>query len=191
MRILGRYIQRNIIAAIIMVLLAVLAMNLFIVGLTEVGNIGKGDYGMMQALWVSVLSLPQMAYQFFPMAGLVGCLIALGNLATSSELIVMRAAGMSITQIVIAVLIAALWLLIFVSFMGEVVAPYSLDYANEYKTKLIAEGNDIATSDWLRIDNTFLAVSYSGNRQHLNQLKWYKINDQGQLLQAGQAQSAA
>ncbi|MCK1890503.1 LptF/LptG family permease, partial [Legionella pneumophila] len=48
--------------------------------------------------------MPYQVYLFFPIASLLGCLVGLGVLANHSELVVMRAAGISIGQITGAVL---------------------------------------------------------------------------------------
>ncbi len=59
------------------------------------------------------------------MAALIGCLIGLGTLASSSELIVMRAAGVSLGRIVWAVMKPMFVLLIAGILVGEYVAPWS------------------------------------------------------------------
>ena len=47
-----------------------------------------------------------------PMAALIGCLIGLGTLASSSELTIMRAAGVSLGRIVLSVMKPMLVLLV-------------------------------------------------------------------------------
>ena len=44
------------------------------------------------------LNLPKYAFDMLPIAALIGSLLALGNLARSMELIVVRAAGVSVAQ---------------------------------------------------------------------------------------------
>jgi lipopolysaccharide export system permease protein len=51
-----------------------------------------------------LLTAPRRLYDMLPMAALIGCLIGLGSLASSSELTIMRAAGVSIGRIVWAVM---------------------------------------------------------------------------------------
>lgn len=50
------------------------------------------------------LTIPKDVETFFPMAALLGALIALGNLASRSELVVMQSAGFSRFKIGLAVI---------------------------------------------------------------------------------------
>ena len=54
------------------------------------------------------LTMPKDVETFFPMAALLGALIALGNLASRSELVVMQSAGFSRFKIGLAVMKTAL-----------------------------------------------------------------------------------
>ncbi|MEI2781351.1 MAG: LptF/LptG family permease [Candidatus Competibacter sp.] len=68
-----------------------------------VGGIGgawaRADYDFAAALRYLALIQPQRLYELFPMALLVGGLLGMGALAAGSELIVMRAAGLSLTRL--------------------------------------------------------------------------------------------
>ena len=74
-------------------------LQIFILFVDQLDDLGKVDYGIVQAAFFVLLQMPYQVYLFFPMASLLGCLIGLGVMANHSELIVMRAAGMSIGQI--------------------------------------------------------------------------------------------
>lgn len=63
------------------------------------------------------------AYEAFPMATLIGALVSLGALAARSELVVMRAVGMSVAQIARAVVYAGLLLALLAAAIGEWLAP--------------------------------------------------------------------
>lgn len=58
-----------------------------------------------------------------PMAALIGCLVGLGTLASNSELTIMRAAGVSLSRIVWAVMKPMLVLMLAGILVGEYVAP--------------------------------------------------------------------
>lgn len=95
MRILRRYLFRNIMANAAIVLAVLLSLGMFIEFVDELGNIGKGNYGTLQALIFAALELPHYAFRMLPMAALLGAMLGLGNLATHSELIAIRAGGVS------------------------------------------------------------------------------------------------
>ncbi|MFI4963448.1 MAG: LPS export ABC transporter permease LptG, partial [Legionellales bacterium] len=87
-------------------------------------------------------------------------LVGLGVLANHSELIVMRAAGMSIGQITGAVLKASLVVLFLVTTMGEVLVPYMAHFGNEYKISALTGGQSLLTARgmWLRYGADFITI---------------------------------
>ena len=113
-----------------------------------------------QATVYALLRLPGFLYQFFPAAGLLGGLLGLGLLASRSELTAMRAAGVSLGQIVYAVLLAALCLTIIVSLLGELIVPDLSEYAEQRKTLAVSSGQMMraSTGTWTRVGNSYLHI---------------------------------
>ncbi len=70
------------------------------------------------------------------MAALIGGLIGLGMLASSSELVVMQAAGLSRLNIISSVMKTAVLMMLLVMAVGEWGAPVSDRAARELRTKL-------------------------------------------------------
>ena len=99
MKILDRYLFRAVATATLVALLVLLLLELFLTLLVELKSVGKGDYDFLAAIRYLLLIQPQRLYELFPMALLVGGLLGMGALASSSELIVMRAAGLSLTRL--------------------------------------------------------------------------------------------
>lgn len=131
------------------VLVTLLALFLFI---NEQGWAGVGQYGQVQALRYVLLNLPATALQFLPVGALIGTLLALGQLARGSELNVMRAAGVSVTRICGAVLLAALLLLPLAVLLGEWLGPPLTQLARV--TKALERNGSISLGQgggaWLR-----------------------------------------
>ena len=160
MRILDRYIAKTILLAIGLVTLMLAGLQVFILFVGQLEDLGKVDYGILQTTYFVLLQMPYQVYLFFPMASLLGCLIGLGVMANHSELIVMRAAGMSIGQITGAVLKASVVVIILVTTMGETVVPLMSHYANDYKTAALSGGQTLRTAQgvWLRYGNDFISI---------------------------------
>ncbi len=192
MKILRRYIGRNIISSILVVLVVLIGMDLFIQFLNELDDIGQGNYTLASAFLVAFLRIPQSVYEFFPMAGLIGSLLGLGNLASNSELIVMRSAGVSSSQIAKSVMMAAVIIMVIVTFLGEVIAPNALRIAELRKAFDISGGQTMQTLQgaWLRDGNTFIYVNRVLPHNNLRDIKWYTLGDHDQLAYAGVAKSA-
>lgn len=160
MNILDRYIAKTVLSAIGLVTLMLAGMQLFILFVNQLEDLGKVDYGITQAFVFVLLQMPYQVYLFFPMASLLGCLIGLGIMANHSELVVMRAAGMSIGQITGAVLKASVVVIIVVTALGETVVPLMAHKANDYKISALLGGQSLRTAQglWLRYGNDFITI---------------------------------
>jgi len=74
------------------------------------------------ALYV-LQSVPRMFYETIPYAALIGCLAGLGSLANNSELLVMRASGVSTWSIATSAMKPALLLVVLGLYVGEYILP--------------------------------------------------------------------
>ena len=72
----------------------------------------RESYGLAQAAEYVLLTIPRTAYGLFPSAALLGSLLGLGVLAGHRELVVIRAAGVSLAQLVWAVMKVGLLMMI-------------------------------------------------------------------------------
>ena len=189
---LDRYIARTVIGTTLLILFALLCMDFFIQIMNELDDIGKGSYGLLQALLYVCLILPRDIYQLFPMAGLVGCLMGLGLLASNSELIVMRAAGMSLAQITRAVLMGILLMIIVVTVLGEGFAPRLLLHAERLKALDRSNGQALATQQgvWLRDKNNFIHIESVEATDTLNGVTRYQFTPTHQLTEVAFAEHA-
>ena len=119
---LDRYIGSSVLIAILAVLGIILGLACLFAFIDEVGNV-TDTYTVTHVLSYVALTAPRRLYDMMPMAALIGCLIGLGSLASSSELTIMRAAGVSIGRIVWAVMKPMLLLMACSVLIGEYVAP--------------------------------------------------------------------
>jgi len=180
---LERYIARNIIAGIGLVLVILLALQTFIQLIGELRDIGVGNYGIMQALVYVPMQLPQQLYQFFPVAALLGGLLGLSRLAAGSELIVMRASGVSIAQVIFAVIKTAVLVLIVVTAVGEWLAPPLSHAANIRKTLAMSNGQALKTQQgtWLRDGQNFLLIGKVLPNKKAQDVTYFTFNKQHKL----------
>lgn len=134
MGLLQRYIAKTILLSTMMVLLVLLGLYTFMDFISELDDLGKGQYQLGNILSYMALSMPKRIYELLPIAALLGSVLGLGNLASQSELVAMRAAGISIQQINKAVMIVALCLMCIAVFIGEVVRPPAEQKAREVQS---------------------------------------------------------
>ncbi|MBK1648489.1 LPS export ABC transporter permease LptG [Rhabdochromatium marinum] len=123
MKILDRYLATAVISGTLITLAVLLPLLGVFILADEMDNLGTHAYGLSAALAFVTLSLPRYAYQLFPIATLIGALVGLGVLASRSELVAMRAAGVSIGRIVQGALTGGLVLAMLAVLVGEGVAP--------------------------------------------------------------------
>ncbi len=185
-KILHRHIAKSILMSTALVMLLVTAIIFFIGLLTELRDIGIGDYSFMQALIHEILRLPLRIYQFFPMCILIGGMMGLGLLASQRELMVMRASGLSLKQIIIAVMIAAFILIFIAMMMGEGFAPQANYIAQTRKDIAQSKGQAVATVSglWMHEGNNFLHIDRVVGKTHLEGVTRYEFDTKHHLLAA-------
>lgn len=161
MNLIDRYIMKEILAAIALVTLMLAGLQAFILFVSQLDSLGQGDYNLLAALYFVLLQIPYQIYLFFPIASLLGCLIGLGVMANHRELLILRAAGMSIGQVTLAVLKIAMILIVIVTLLGESIVPKWIRIANDEKTHALSGGQSIRTPRgvWLRHQDDFIAIA--------------------------------
>lgn len=123
MDILDRYIGRSLLTSTLLVFVVLTALFTFIKLVDTLGDLGKATFGLYEAVRYVVLSVPRQASELFPMTALLGATLGLSSLAADSELIAMRAAGVSLARLVGSVIKVGLVLAVLAVVVGEVVAP--------------------------------------------------------------------
>ena len=132
MRRLDRYIGMTVLAAIGMVLVVIVGLDALSAFIDESEDISE-SYGLLEIARYVALTLPGRCYEFVPFAALIGCLMGLGQLATSSELVVMRSAGISTGRLVWVVMKPALLVAVAGFAVGEYVAPKTAQIAESQR----------------------------------------------------------
>jgi lipopolysaccharide export system permease protein len=101
--------------------------------------------------------MPKRVYELLPIAALLGSVLGLGSLASQSELVAMRSAGMTVSAINRSVLMVAIILFVFALFVGEVIRPSAEQHAREAKS--LAQSGTVGTRSehgfWTRDGNHF------------------------------------
>jgi len=191
-RVIRGYLFRSIIGMILLVLSVLLGLAAFIEFVTQLDDIGTGNYGIFQTLIYTLLKLPNLANQMLPMAVLLGALLGLGGLANHGELIILRAAGVSLVRLARSVMWTGLALSLFALILGEYIGPPLDNFARQYRAEAKHEGEAVATgkSVWIRDGNTFLNVSRLTDDFRLGGVYLYRIDPGGMLAGIGRADSA-
>ena len=160
MRILDFYLGRMLLNQILLVLGVLAGIFAFVTFIDQVSYLGTGRYSLFDALRYVVLSTPRIIYEVFPMAVLIGAIMGLSLLALDSELTVMRASGVSISQITRAVLKLGLALALFALVIGEFLTPWTETLAQRGRAEALEQNIEHKSNSglWMRDGGTFVNV---------------------------------
>ena len=122
MNLLNKHVGNSVLAAIVLVLVVIVGLDVISAIIDQLGDL-EGNYDFSEALVYVLLTLPGRIHEYIPFAALVGCLIGLGSLASQSELIIMRSAGISTIRIIWMVMKPALILMLAGLILSEFIAP--------------------------------------------------------------------
>ncbi|MEZ8825607.1 LPS export ABC transporter permease LptG [Vibrio amylolyticus] len=173
-KILDLYIGKTIIATTSLVLTTFVGLSAIIKYVEQLRKVGDGTYDLIQALLFVVLSIPRDIEMFFPMAALLGALIGLGMLASSSELVVMQASGFSKLDIGMSVLKTAVPLMIVVTLLGQWGAPQAQKMARDLRAFATSGGQllSVRTGVWARDANDFIFIGKVDDDELLSLNMW-------------------
>jgi lipopolysaccharide export system permease protein len=191
--ILSRYVIRSVLGTTLLVMLVLLVLSGLYLFITQQDEIGVGTYALEDALLFVGLNLPKYAFDMLPIAALIGALLALGNLARSMELIVVRAAGVSVVRVGLWVAGAGVILMLLTGVLGELVAPQMEQYARRMKTFQKYHDYSLAgnRSAWAKDGNTIVSVGQQSGDNRYGGVFVFNFDPQHRLRSVGRASSAS
>ncbi len=190
--VLDRYIAKTVITGCILAAFVMLSIFAFVDFINQLDDVGKGNFGVLQALVYILLRLPQRLYELSPSILLLGGILSLGTLAANSELIVMRASGISVMRITRSVLQTGLFLAILVALLGEFIVPSASRDAIIYRAQAIEEKLIVggAQDIWVRDGNRYINVKKILPNRQLHHVYLYEQDENRQLISISYAERA-
>ncbi|TGD71935.1 LPS export ABC transporter permease LptG [Mangrovimicrobium sediminis] len=191
MRRLDRYIGTVVLAAIGLVLAVIVGLDAVAAFIDEAEDISD-TYSFAEVSLYILLTLPGRCYEYIPFAALIGCLLGLGQLASSSELVVMRAAGVSTGRLVWTALQPALLVAILGFVLGDQVAPHT-DRMAETRRALAQDPSEAFSGRhgiWSREGSTFLHFNALEPAGVVHGIILLQFDEQRRLLTALRASRA-
>ncbi len=192
MRLLNRYLAREVLFGTGLVFTALLFLFSFFDLIHELNDLGKGSYQLWQMFVFVLLALPGHAYELFPIAVLIGTLYGLSNLAAHSEITVMRASGMSRNKLAGALIRVGLLFVLAAFLLGELVMPISEEAAQQWRLKAL--NNFVATQFrsgiWVKDRGSFINVREMMPDNSLRDLRIYDFDEEHRLRRISTAKKA-
>lgn len=189
---LDRYITQQLVVSSLFILVVITGLQVLLGFLNELGDTGDGNYDVGDAVLFTALMVPARVLEVFPMSVLVGSLSALGNMASNSELTVMRAAGVTTWRIAGSAIKGSLILMVLVIIISEWVAPASTKAAQQLRTAAISGGEvSLASSGmWAKSEDKIVHIESLYNDSQLGNITIYRLenNKLASVLKAERAE---
>ncbi len=190
MKKLDRYIGLNVLGAMLVVLVVVVFLNTLFAFLDQLGSM-RANYQLPQVLKYMLLTTPKRIYEVIPVSALIGCLAGLGSMAGHSELVVMRAAGVSLSRIGWAVMKPALVMIVAGMLIGEYVTPVAEQMAlTQRKIERSADGRYSDEGVWHREGNSYMFFNAVQPNGVLYGVSRFVFDDQNRLVESSYADRA-
>ena len=183
-KLLDLYIGKTIVATTALCLATLVGLSAIIKFVEQLRAVGEGFYTMTLAMQYVLLSIPRDIEMFFPMAVLLGALIGLGSLASSSELVVMQAAGFSKLNIGFSVLKTAMPLMFFILALGQWGAPEAQKTARELRAFATSGGNimSVRRGVWAKDGDDFIYITQTTQEKKLIGVNVWRFDENRQLI---------
>jgi len=167
MKILNRYITKTLLIYTLTVLVIWLGVYGFFNYLDEISSIGQANYTSVSAFKYIAFQIPEIAYKHASPVILLGCVLGMGYLATTNQLLILRVSGLSVMKLTLLTVKKALMFVFIIIFIGEVFAPISSEMAEKSRAKDL--GYSFASQSqqgfWIKEGDKYIRVNknFDGN----------------------------
>jgi lipopolysaccharide export system permease protein len=192
MKIIRGYLARAVIGTSAVVMMVLLSLGGFIEFVGQLDDIGTGNYGIAEGLLYTLLKVPEMAFVLLPMTVLLGGLLGLGALANGSELIALRAAGVSLATVARGMLVTGGALALFGLVLAQYLAPPLERYSRQYRTFAMHGPSGVATGEtaWVRDGDVIMNMSRLGDPSRFGGVYLFRLEPGNRLRSVARADSA-
>jgi len=189
--ILSQYLMRTILTSTALVLVVLLALAGLFEFISQLDDV-QGAYNTPQAILFAALRLPNLAFQMLPVSALIGSLLGLGGLAASSEIIVMRSAGLSVRKLAMMVGVAGFVMLVVTGLLGEFIGPPLDYYARNMRNEAIygEDDNRFGNETWVKDGPVYLHLERVNAEFDFGSLYVFRFNKDNELASIAKAENA-
>jgi len=192
MTIRDRYIRKTLLHFTFVVLVIWLGVYSFFNYLQEMERIGELDYSSLEALKYIAFQMPEVAYKHSSPIILLGCILGMGHLATTNQLIVMQASGSSILKLTTITVRTALFFIIIFIILGESIAPIVSSEGKKNRAQALDQSYTSNTQKgfWTRDGDNFINVKKNFDGRLFNDITIIEVNSLNKINSVVAAQKA-
>lgn len=186
---IDNYIGKTVFLGVLLSILFFTTILMIFFVLDDLPNLDRGTYDVTDVLVNLLLNIPDNMLYILPMATLVGAIAGLGTLASTSELVVIRATGVSIWHIIKAALKAILPLIIILILVGEWLSPISKQYAQQRRSLAFSNGQLISSGAglWAKDGDDFVHIKNTLPQGKIENIIRYRFDKNMELQSITQA----
>ncbi len=189
---IDRYIARSTLQMVFLMLAGLVFLFSFLELLSQLNDVGKGQFGLVDAFTYVALTVPRQAAILMPMSALLGCTVSLGMMADHQELTALQAAGISVRRISLSVVGTSIVLMLVSVFITEYVAPPLDQYARIQRSQA-RYGKTVLMSKsgfWVRQDRFFIHVAGTFTKDQAADIELYELDAAGRISRFMHARTA-
>ena len=154
MKIRDRYITKTLLNYTIVVLVVWLSMYSFFNLLEELNSVGINSFSS------AVFNKSKISTESLKASPIIllGCILGMGHLATTGQLLIFRISGTSILKITLKTLKNSLIFVLVIIAIGEFLAPISSNYAESSRSKAMGNNSSSINQEgfWIRDGDNFI-----------------------------------
>lgn len=169
-RIVAKHVTKTTLLAMLGATAVLASLQILFTYLGELSDLKQG-YTAWNALQYVLWGAPRYLYEILPIAALIGAVLGLGSMASNSELIVMRAAGISLWRIVGWVMRSAMLLVVLSFLLTQFVIPYTNEQAKSVKSHRSVAALGEVKGYWTREGQRFIYIDYANSQGMLKQVQ--------------------
>ena len=168
MKIRDRYINKTLRNYTLVVLLIWLSIYSFFNFLGELNSIGQFDYTVLEAFKYIILQMPEVAYKQASPIILLGCVLGMGYLSTTNQLVVLQASGNSVLKLTALTVRTALIFVFMIIAFGEYIVPIASEEAEKGRAKALGQSYASQNQEgfWIREGESYLNVEKNIDGNH-------------------------
>ena len=160
MKIKDRYIAKTLLTYTLVVMLVWLSIYSFFNFLSELDSVGTANYTILEAFKYIILQVPEVVYEQASAVILLGCILGMGHMATTGQLLIFRVSGLSVLRITWLTLKNAMIFIFLLILVGETVAPILTQHAETERSSALGRKSLSNNQDgfWIRDGDNFINV---------------------------------
>ena len=193
MKIRDRYIAKTLLIYSLVVTVVWISIYSLFNFLSELNAVGTSNYTILEAIKFILLRIPEVAYDQASALILLGCLLGMGHLATTGQLLIFRVSGLSVLRTVWITVKNALLLIFLLILIGEVLAPFLTKHAESERA--IALGQFSLSNDqdgfWIRDGDNFINVENNIDGSLFTGITIFEVNKSNKIESIINSESAS